>query len=121
MVFKEKDIVYRVPIRFWEDKEPTKCIVQEEIDTSHVRVFESSSGSVYVYSEEYGHNVYVNRKYLFFSEKQCREAIELYSKLLEVYHNDESDKIFERFLEDEDLLAKSKENSRNQNQKNDFQ
>lgn len=99
MEFKEEDVVYNMPIRFWEDKEPIRCIVKKDEITSYINVKESSSDSIYVYSEEYGHNIYINRKSLFFSEALCREAIELYSKLRDVYQKDEANKIVERVLE----------------------
>lgn len=99
MEFKEEDVVYDMPIRFWEDKEPIRCIVKKDKTTSYINVKESSPDSIYVYSEEYGHNVYINRKSLFFSEALCREAIDLYSKLYEVYEKDEANKIVERVFE----------------------
>ncbi|QUH21758.1 hypothetical protein [Alkaliphilus sp. B6464] len=98
IIFNEEDVVYNMPIRFWEEKEPIKCIVKKRQETSEINVKESSQDSIYVYSEEFGHGVYVNRKSLFFSKENCRKAIELYSKLHDLYSKDESDKIVESVL-----------------------
>lgn len=100
MQFSEKDVVYCVPIRFWEDKDPIKCVVKEGKQTDHISAMESSRDSVLVYCESHGHDVYINRKKLFFSEESCRSAIELYSKLNDLYHHDECDKLMEHLFED---------------------
>lgn len=100
MVFEKEDVVYYMPIRYWEDKEPVKCIVKEETKTPEVHLLLMPSDSVLVYSEEYGHDVYVNRRSLFFSEEKCREAIDLYSKLKDVYFKDECDKIFDKVMDE---------------------
>lgn len=108
MIFGKDDVVYYMPIRYWEDKEPIKCIVREETKTSEVHLLLIPSDSVLVYSEAYGHDIYVNRRSLFFSEAKCREAIELYSKLKEVYFQDECDMIFNKIMEDEAYVVKER-------------
>ncbi|OME55438.1 hypothetical protein BSK59_13250 [Paenibacillus odorifer] len=101
MIFNCGNLVYSMPIRFWEDKTPIKCIVELEKKTSEVNLNISSKESIYVNSELYNHNVYVDRRKCFFDEEKCREAIELYSQLHNLYFNDESDEIIKRiFIKD---------------------
>jgi len=89
-----------MPIRFWEDKTPTKCIVETNKIADWVNVKESSTDSIFVYSEKHKHNGYIERKSLFFSEENCKKAIELYSALNDLYHIDECDKITERIIKE---------------------
>lgn len=92
MKFKKGDIVYKIPIRFWEDRNPTKCIIAEDgnLDVNfHVK------DSIFIYSEEYGHNVWIDRKDIFFSIDNAKKAIELYTQLDKLYSEDECEKIFE--------------------------
>lgn len=96
MVFNKGDIVYSMAIRFWEDKEPIKCVVETNTKTKEVNLNMNSDDSIYVYSDFYKHNVYIDRKKCFHTEEKCREAIEIYSKLNELYFNDELDEICKR-------------------------
>jgi hypothetical protein len=96
MKFKEGDVLYKIPIRYWEDKTPTKCIVVKDVLRDY-HLIGSIQNSFLVYSEEYGHNVYVDREYLFFDYDKCIKAIELYSKLYELYKSDEFEEWYRDF------------------------
>lgn len=112
MIFNNGDVVYKMPVRFWEVKEPTRCIVKEPKETTGVCVPNLPTGdSVYVYSEEYGHEVYVSRETLFFLKESCEKAISLYSQLRDVYFKDEGDKVFERMFKGR--LSNETNNDRN--------
>lgn len=111
MIFQEEDVLYEIPIRFWEDKEPIKCVVKKEQESKNVDIINNTSSKdyIYVYSEEFGHNVYVNRKFLFYSKEKCKQAIELYIKLQDLYRTDEIEIIANRIL-DEYIDEKNEEN-----------
>lgn len=100
MKFNKGDIVYRMPIRFWEEKEPIKHVVAEDKKTGklNLNIIDDSNDWVLVYSEVDGHNVYIGRRKLFTSEENCRKAIELYSQLHDLYFSDESGKIAEEII-----------------------
>lgn len=72
--------MWAIPIRFWETQEPIQCDVLEEPkeDAEHV----------YVYSHEYGHNVYQPREGLFFSRDKAIDAAYFYKNILELYSED---------------------------------
>ena len=106
MIFKDGDEVYSIPGRFWEEKEPIKCCVKKEKETDYIHIINNGvsnlNNNVLVYSEEYRHDVYMNRADLFYSRERCRVAINLYSRLHELYFEDESDICFERCLKEDD-------------------
>lgn len=97
MLFEKGDVVYKMPIRYWEDKEPVKCIVVKEIAAEHVRV-DMKGSSILVYSEEHKHEVYVDRRDLFFTKENAMKAIGLYTQLHDLYADDEALEITNRIL-----------------------
>lgn len=63
MRFKKGDVVWRVPIRYWEDQTPERCVVVSDDEASHPARDALEHADVckglLVFHEGYGHEVYV--------------------------------------------------------------
>jgi hypothetical protein len=101
MKYLKGDVLWCIPIRYWEDKEPTKCIVEKDEVTHEYSTLGGvkNNDSLYVYAEEYKHNVYIDRAYLFFDKEKAIKAIEAYNTLHDLYRKDESSKMAKRVWE----------------------
>lgn len=93
MRFLKDEVLWSIPICYWETQEPHRCVVVED-QVVHER------GSVLVHSAAYGHQVYVERKNLFYNIKNAVDVAKLKKQINEIASRDEADRVVNRIWEE---------------------
>lgn len=96
MLYKHGDVVWKMPIRYWEDQTPTRCVVEGEQRLEIHTSGQFNSSNLYVQADEYGHAVYVNPEDCYFSKEVAHDAAVLKKLLLSLRRRDELDVVMQR-------------------------
>lgn len=101
LLYKDGDVLWKMPIRYWETQEPSRCVVvgdniMEANETNH---------SLYVESDEYGHCVYVRPSDCWYNKDNAVLAAKLHKQLYDMRSHEEASVIVDRLLED--IISKS--------------
>lgn len=88
---KKDDVLWVLPIRFWEIDEPHRIVILTDCkeDDRHV----------YCMSDLYGHEVYIDREFLFYDKENAKKAIELLRQLDSLIEDDGVELLMERIFE----------------------
>lgn len=85
--FKKGDIIWLVPIRFWEEKEPIQGTVLQDC--------KEHDNSLYIHHAIYGHPVYIEREFVFSKKENAIKTIEYLILLQKLISSDTVDLIME--------------------------
>jgi len=96
MKYQDGDVVWKIPIRYWEDQKPTRCVVAGDQQHEVHPAGQFNSSALYVHADEFGHCVYVNPDDCFFSEATAHDVAVLRKLIMNLRRKDEMDKVFER-------------------------
>lgn len=98
MLYKDGDVLWHMPIRYWETQEPTKCIVTNDQNMTVHSADEFNTHGLYVYSYEYGHCVYVSPAECWYDKDNAIRAALLRKWLLDMRKQEETRIVVDRMF-----------------------
>lgn len=102
MLYKDGDILWCTPIRYWETQEPTRCtVIGDQKVEVHAADELNGNRHLYVHSDEYGHPVYVTANKLWYDKDTAIRAALLRKWLFNMRHSEEAHVVCERMFAEE--------------------
>ena len=102
MEFRDGEKVWVLPIRFYDEgAQPRRAVIKGTQQFGGTRAsMHNSTHALYVFMPEYGHEVYIDPRDVFYRKNKCRAAIRLLVKLRNLQLADQSRVTANRIMDD---------------------